>query len=382
MAYLNRYKLKVIYQILRYYLKCKGKRILLIPPTSLNGSFGDELMCLGYIQNNNDNHIDIYTDIDRKDLFGKFENVSFVPDSKLIDWSRYQEICLLGADIMTGSYGKWQTLRMIKKLAIANKLGIQTKILGFSLKENNDSEIMESLKSLSAKTDFFIRDIDSFERARNLCFSNISQVADLAFLTNIDDKPDEGYKDYVSRYKNNLKIAICPNALHASDIGKDLYIEQFASFLEKIYQPNLSFIFLFHDLREHCGELSDRDISFEIYNILQTKISACFFGRASNAIELKKYLFDVDMTIAARMHFGISGLSLGKPMFGISYEDKFTGLHRQFGLDPNKTITADYRCLLDDIEKCKDFIANISTYQTQIHKCLPNVKELSFKNFT
>src|SRR5690606_8569760 len=141
----------------------KEKRILLIPPTKLNGSFGDELMVVSFIHSNQNTQIDIYTEVDRPDLYHSYSNVNFRGNSNLIHWYKYQQIVVLGADNMTGSYGIERPLKKIKILKTANLFKIDNRILGFSLKKNSDEKILRELKKISGKTGLFLRDIDSFE---------------------------------------------------------------------------------------------------------------------------------------------------------------------------------------------------------------------------
>src|SRR5690606_16804142 len=101
-------------------LKKSGDKILLIPPTILNGSFGDELMVMSYIHHSKSKSIDLYTNfsLKREDLLSSYPNVNIVSEFRSIRWKYYSSIVVLGADNMTGSYGVKKISKKIKILEI------------------------------------------------------------------------------------------------------------------------------------------------------------------------------------------------------------------------------------------------------------------------
>lgn len=359
------------------------KRILLIPPTILDGSFGDELMVVSFFDNNNC-PIDLYTEEDRKDLYSKYNNVNFINNYRSIRWYKYKKIVVLGADNITGAYGIERPLKKIEILKIANKLKVRTEILGFSLKEETKTLILKELNFISKNTNLYLRDIDSFERAKKFNLKNITLVSDLAFLTPFYKLKNERFIEWINTNKGNGNtiIGICPNAIHANQIGLQKYISDFTFFLKKISEnKKISFVFLYHDLRRHCKEMSDKDISKILYDENKNTLSCYFEENIQNGIVMKSYIELVDFTLSGRMHFGISGLSLGKPLLGITYEDKFSGLQKLFKINPKESLINDYSNINDYIDTANSFIENLSEYQQKIAKELPNVKELSKLNF-
>lgn len=359
----------------------KGDRILLIPPTELVGSFGDELMVLSFIQQLHNEKIDIYTETDRRDLFAPYGNVYFRNSRKLIKWHKYKSVQVLGADMMSGSYGDYLPLHYIHILRIANKLCINTKILGFSLKKKNSEMVMDRLRQISKNTKLFLRDVDSFERAKELGLNNIELVADLAFLTQFQEIQEEIFESWLKRNQGRKIVAICPNALHARSTGLEKYIQDFSKFIQAISNDQTAFLFLYHDLRPQCGEHSDFDISRMLYVMIE-KENASFLPSSNNGIEMKYYISKCDVTITGRMHFGISGLSAKIPMIGISYEDKFSGLQKLFGIAPTESLLEDYSHISKDTEKVSEFLKSIDNYKFKVEEFLPAVKELAIKNFS
>jgi len=361
----------------------KEKRILLIPPTKLNGSFGDELMVVSFIHSNQNTQIDIYTEVDRPDLYHSYSNVNFRGNSNLIHWYKYQQIVVLGADNMTGSYGIERPLKKIKILKTANLFKIDNRILGFSLKKNSDEKILRELKKISGKTGLFLRDIDSFERAKQEKFKNITLVSDLAFLTPYKDMQDTGYVAWINaqREMNKKIVGICPNAIHANNVGIEQYVEDFIRFIKSVNESvEVSFVFLYHDLRSHCQDNSDKDISSILFDHLHNQVDCYYKDDIGNGIQMKYYVGYTDLTVTGRMHFGISGLSLGKPMLGITYEDKFSGLQKLFNIEPEESLIGDYKVMNEYVDIAINFIKNSEYYSDKVRDSLGKVKKLSFRN--
>lgn len=369
---------KRLYFFLAFFVK--GDRILLIPPTELVGSFGDELMVLSFIQQFENQKIDIYTETDRRDLFAPYGNVYFRDSRKLIKWHKYKSVQVLGADMMSGSYGDYLPLHYIDILRIANNLEINTKILGFSLKKKNSVTVMDRLRKLSKTTKLFLRDVDSYSRAKDLDLQNINLVADLAFFTDYPLMKDTAFDKWLTQNSEKLKIAICPNALHAKAMGVEKYLQDLTSLIEKLSCKDFAFLILYHDLRDHCDGYSDKDISRKLQKLLGEKIST-YFPEVRNGSEMKYYISRSDVTLTGRMHFGISGLSVGIPMIGISYEDKFSGLQKLLGINPGESLIDDYSDIQKDYDKIIDFLKNIDHYKARVSHNLKQVTGLAAKNF-
>ena len=104
-----------------------------------------------------------------------------------------------------------------------------------------------------------------------------------------------------------------------------------------------------------------------------------FDAHLRNGLELKSYLDFIDFTITGRMHFGISGIAAGKPMFGICYANKFEGMLRLFEIDPDRNLI-DYTVLADCVKVVPLFLHDLDENRLKIETFLPRVKKQSFLN--
>ncbi len=361
--------------------------VLLLLPATLDGSFGDELMAVTFV-NSIDSNVPI-TMYERKwherpDLFGNHKNVNYLQYKFAPKFHKFRRgAYVIGADNLTPSYGTAATSFKCRTLRNANKYNIPTAILGFSLNDGIlNSPLKDDFASLVPNTRFNLRDPDSYHVANKFLPSeNLYQVSDLAFLCPYDKNEDAQYLNWISERRKEASIicGVCPNWMQANKIGVEAYIDHFVNVFEKLYhEKNVSYVMLYHDIR---GEMSDRDLAEAIYVKLKAQdIDAFFKSDIKNGLELKSYLEFIDFTISARMHFGISGYSFAKPLFGISYEDKFSGLQKLFGVDPKKSLVS-YTDMTKFYEVLTTFVEHLSQFSESTKANLPKVKELSKMNF-
>ncbi len=382
------YRTKLNFAILssiQYRKDCR-KGVLLIPAAKLNGGFGEDIMVGAFVEHFKDEAIGIYTDeiISRPDYLG--ENVKYISGfrygnyfSMLKVLRSYSSVYVLGADILDGTYGKYVALDRIRILRLANALKTSSYLLGFSLSNNISSKVKKELKKVSDKTYIKLRDDESYNRVDFISHNRKLLTSDIAFLCPTQDVNDSSYESWSSQQKQI--IAVCPNAIQAGKIGYEKYINDFKKLLIKFTEAcSCSFVFLYHDLRPLCDQTySDKDIAEALYADL-LKSSACFLPNTiRNGLQLKWYLKPVDFTLTGRMHLGISGLTLGKPMFGIAYANKFEGLLNMFQVDA-KLCLIDYRNMDSSNDQIKGFLDLLPEMKEKVTEHLQLVINKAKKN--
>lgn len=362
----------------------ENDKILFIPCAVLNGSFGDELMIVAFLEINKGKSITLYCSkiIERKDLFENYGRLEQLSQNIIPMYKQYNGgVFLMGADIMTGAYDKKDVLTKCAILKNANKYKLRTSILGFSFHDISEQKIKKSMENLLPQTIFNLRERDSYNVAKQfLPESNLRLVADMAFLCPSTPNNDLDYLLWIEQQHemNKIIVGVCPNALQANLAGKDYYITEYISLLEYMNnRHNLSFVLLYHDIREHTNDL---ELSEKIHAGLPDSMNLFYTKNICNGIQLKSYLNHIDFTLTGRLHFGISGYSLGKPMFGIGYEGKFSGIQKLFGIDPEKSII-DYRKLNDSMAVMDMFMENLSNFFSLVNEKLPVVLKMAEKNF-
>lgn len=373
----------------------KGKT-LLVPPASLNGSFGDELMVVSYLANfGKEEDVTILTKelIVRDDLLSGFMNVRYLGGftnhsyfkslSLLKDFSK---VVVIGADILDGAYGYYHTLKYLRLIQLASKLKLETHFTGFSISKDLNEKLKPIFKEISQNTLLKARDLNSFKRLRAFIPEDgVISTSDMAFICPIDQNifssSLESYSEWCQVQKNDGRfiVAICPNILQSRKLGHSNYLKSLIGILELLSQKlNVSYVFLYHDIRRYDGH-SDITISSELNDYFSKTLSTYFTEDVVNGLQLKRFIEYSDFTISGRMHFGISGIEMAKPMLGITYANKFAGMLKLFGINPDNCLV-DYQHLDKGEDVVTRFIDNLNLNKGLINDNLEKVKNGAYLN--
>lgn len=372
-----------------FFLKKENKYSVLVPPVDLTGSFGDELMLTAIAQYCKEPLLILsHNKIVRNDLFGLNTYYSNAFSSKLFRYYKIKRIIakskiiyIFGADVIDGGYSKEFSDLSVFLISQASKMKKNIRVVGFSLNRKN-TYFLEKINELHYdKCHYLIRDINSFDLFNSKCNNkNVTLVGDSAFLAPIGKLVDYNYLKWIQKQKRNDKLVIgfCPNSSQAIKFG----ISEYLICLENILilfnkKINISIALLYHDLR---ASLNEYEMSNILYERLAKKGIDCFPPPiCNNGNTMKAYIKEVDFTLTGRLHFGISGLAHSKPMFGITYNDKFEGIIKMFKISPDLCLINYHK--INDPEDCvMNFINNYDLISSLIHNNLLSIKTSSELN--
>lgn len=382
------------------YIGPKEGNFLLLPPSDLDGSFGDELMVRSFVSNFAGNaQVTIFTDhlIRRDDFLGQSSQVKYKNGFQVRNYGQWAEalksasaIFIIGADALDGSYSSRHSLRFFRLAEMAHKMQIPVYFSGFSvsLKLTNIAKL--ALENVAHFSYLKARDIDSYDRL--LAFipkDQLIQVSDMAFICPYDEKNEKSaeFSDFVQwaqfQHDEGRKIiAFCPNSIQTEKLGWQKYMDGIKSLIAEFDRnANISIAYLYHDIRPLFEGKSDKDISEHLYNenILGDNARCFFPNKIQNGVALKSYLKHTEFTMTGRMHFGISGLAAGKPMFGICYANKFEGMLRLFDIDPSISLV-DYTAMNQLNENINLFLNDIENQYVKIEGNIEKINTLSYLN--
>lgn len=375
------------------------KGTLLVPPADLNGSFGDELMVTSYIYNFAENKpVTILTQqiIERNDFLSGFKGLTFLGDFykgrygyMLELLPGYSKVVVIGADVLDGSYSYYDSIKYLRLLRLASALGIETAFSGFSVSKKTHPLLKKEFGLVAESTFLKARDLETFKRLITFApESRVIQTSDMAFICpKLSDAVDESRLGQFIAWSSNATnegrfvIAVCPNALQAEKVGYQEYINGMKILIDTFSSiRKCAIAFLYHDIRVFGDGGSDKTISKDLFDSYSgTDLPVYFDQNIENGVELKSYFDFVDFTITGRMHFGISGIEAGKPMFGICYANKFEGMLQLFEIEPENCLV-DYTALADCSKVVPLFLEHLDENSRKIAKYLPRVKEQSFLN--
>lgn len=375
--------------LLTYFIKrdSNANTVMLIPADSLTGGFGEDVMVSGFIEKVDANiliitkRIKMHGYLKRKNIKNKRGLVGYFPCLSIINTMRGCNILyVIGADIMDGVYTNNKIRFALLKMA--NNLKIAANITGFSVREKSSKYFQKEINDISKYIKIKARDVDSFERLKQYVNpKDLILTSDIAFLCGMSNMPvDNDFMEWynIEREKGKIVVAYCPNTIQAGEIGLNSYIRSQITLLNEFKKYNCSFIFLYHDLRRYVLNINDKQLSYMISKYFKNG-NGYFVDNINDGVEVKSYIKYSDFTVSGRMHFGISGYTLLKPMFGVCYYNKFEGLQKMFEISPRYSLI-EYTNVENGLDKVKQFVDNILD-KTNLNKNLSKVKDLAELNY-
>lgn len=368
----------------------KSKRIannaILIPAGALNGGFGDDIMTASFINAYKGNIIIVSNVEGEKDYLNNKKIKKIIPSKYYYPFTSIlkhmhltSDIYIIGADILDGVYEN--NKNRFRIMHLANKMGIKVHLTGFSIRNSPSDYFLREITSISKFVAIRLRDTESLKRAC-LFLPNIKieETTDIAFgCPLIKEVLNESLIKWVTqnRKEGRKVIAYCPNTIQANKIGLSNYIEGQARLLDCFINHGCAVLFLYHDLRKYTLNISDKELSKMIcYRIQSNKV--IFIDGITDGVRIKNYINLSDFTVTGRMHFGISGYTLGKPMFGICYYNKFEGVQQMFDISCKDSLV-EYNKSFDP-HMIDSFLSNLLQYHSSIKMNLPLVLTKSKRN--
>lgn|GEM_PF-2882087 len=378
----------------------KQGNFLLLPPSDLDGSFGDELMVASFVANfAKKAQVTIFTDhlIRRDDFLSQYPQVKYQNGFQIRNYHRWADelkkataVFIIGADALDGTYASRHSVRFFRLAQMALKMGKPVYFAGFSVSKKLTGAAKVEMEHIAPFSLLKARDLDSYKRLSSfISEDSLLQVSDMAFLCpynkQVEERNDfQQFKIWIERQRkaNRPILAYCPNSIQAEKLGWPRYLAGQKRLLKAFMQKsNVAILYLYHDARPLFDGKSDLDISRKLYQShLEDEAPRVFFPeKVKNGVAVKSYLQYVDFTMTGRMHFGISGIAAGKPMFGICYANKFEGMLRLFDIDPTVSLV-DYTEMETGEEIVDKFLNDIEKQYDHIGKNIEKVKQLALLN--
>lgn len=378
-----------------------ANKILVLPAANLNGGFGEDIMITSFMNNfANGTPVCILNGfkIIREDYKTINKNIEFIDGFNdkvnflklLLLIRKCSLVYVIGADIMDGTYRVHNSINRLRVIELAHRIGVKAQISGFSVSKNILPVVKTKFIQIAKDVKLKIRDVESYMRMKNFITADrLILTNDIAFIC--PDVPESyqtktyiDYKIWVNAAKANGKsiIGVCPNAIQAKKIGLENYLSGFKQLLEHFLEVgNYAFVFLYHDIRPICDQASDSTLSAVLDEYFRARSVDCFYtDQIRNGVELKGYVSLIDFTITGRMHLGISGLTFSKPMFGVSYANKFEGMVKLFDIDPNICLI-DYDKLSESKDKVRLFTENFGSIENSVKNNIQKVKLETSNNY-
>ena len=296
---------------------------------------------------------------------------------------------VVGADIMDGYYG---ALTPSLQLALADLLslrGVRSCVLGFSFNATPHRWLRRAFNRVGPQLTLNVRDPISFERFGRFTRATAQLVADVAFLLPPDAQAAgvAGVTQWVQQRRAGGDLVLGFN-LHpmlikrATAVQIEALVAATAQALIGISsQRPVSWLLLPHDYRGALGDDACLEPLFQRLVASPVKQRVHRVTGERSAAELKALAGLTDGILTGRMHLAIASLGMGVPVLGFSYQDKFEGLFRHFGLSRSLLLSA---AQVADVEYLQGaigaFIDELDSLRSRVATHLPDVKAASARN--
>lgn len=368
--------------------KPDASKAILFPADSIIGGFGEDIMVAGFLN--------LYTEaltiaaprIDKRFFIENRKNVDSITFSKglfkylklVLLLRKYEKVYLIGADVLDGVYNVNKEKFYI--IEYAHQLHLQVNITGFSIRETPSEYFKNAIHKVENYTMIKARDGRSYHRLSKIVQTDhLMETVDIAFACGVDEKMpiEKSAVEWVKAQKEKGQkiIAYCPNTIQAKKMGLNEYLRCQLMLLKEFSKQNCSILFLYHDLRKYALGINDKELSKMVSFYFQE--NGMFCDNITDGYLMKNYINLADFTVTGRMHFGISGYTLNKPMFGCCYYNKFEGVQDLFGIKPENSLV-DYDKIHENLFKVTDFLGFLPTYQACIKRNLSSVQNCAQKN--
>lgn len=303
----------------------------------------------------------------------------------LLARERPDALVALGADIVDGAYGANPAVKLLVLADLAARAGTAATLLGFSFSATPHAAIRPVLDELSPAVRLNLRDEISLRRFRAFTSARCQLVADSAFLM----PPGEAVApaaDWIADRKAHGRTVIGFN-LHPT-LFKDAAPSQVAALIaasaaalaEISAERPVSWLMFPHDYRRDHGD----DVCLApLAAALAPRLGPDVFHLAGehSAAALKAVAGRLDGVVAGRMHLAIASLGMGVPVVAVTYQDKFEGLFRHFGL-PSWLLLPPARLLGPDAlrDAVIRFVDELAPLGAQVRQALPAVLAASRLN--
>lgn len=384
-----------------------AKSILIVSsdPVEVIGSKGDEAMITALIE-----RIRV-EDGDRK--ISMFCNLHALPDSLKpygielerpwsSPWSlrhvlsvvaRYDIVIVIGADMLDGYYSLLGAARYWIVANHAARMGKTVIITGFSFNAAPPRLLKHYMSPLSDALHVYLRDPVSSERFNRFVGmpDRAQLVSDLAFSLEPREHADTAntLAEWCRQKRSEgcMLVGLNLHPMLLRDCGPDgieaLISASVQAISAAINLRPIAVILIPHDYRPFPK--GDIEMLGHLYHALPacTQRRCHLVDENLHAAELKSLAGRLDLVVTGRMHLAIASLGMGTPIAGITYQDKFQGLLRHFGLGDDYLATPQQ--LLSERFFTNWLLGTIDAQaqlKRQVAEHLEEVKSLSRRNFS
>lgn len=298
----------------------------------------------------------------------------------------HDAVVVLGADILDGYYNPTTSLLRLVAADIAARCGVPVTVLGASFNAKPASELKPVFDKLDSRVNLNLRDEISLDRLKKFADVTPRLVADSAFTLRpgVQDPATVAWATAErAAGRTILGMNVHPMLIkHATEAEVQKIVSITTEAITKASAGReISWLMLPHDYR---GDRGDGRCLKPVHDRLAAEgvVRSHYLDGEHRAADLKAMAGLCEGVVTGRMHLAIAALGMGVPTLSLTYQDKFEGLYRHFGLPGDlllgPAIFDDGDTLATGLSGFFDRLPELTTMVTARN---PEVLALSEKNF-
>lgn len=294
--------------------------------------------------------------------------------SALLNFARLAKqsgfVLMIGADLMDGQYNYMASLHRLQLLHLCNRLGNQTKVLGFSWGEEVDNSLISYMKNNCGMTKFYARDPISKLRLDNLGVKNVCQTSDLVFNLSFSKYNwNQGYELKFQRYCVINGSGLISNSSEMKRI--------YSGVIKYLIDKGFYIILIPHVIRDSDSDLV---VLSSIYEEFCESSQIALIEKLLSPQEIFEYCQRASLVLTSRMHLAILALLSGTPPVTFSSNGKVEGLLKMFELE-DICVSRDQAHPDHFLTLLENYLCEFDEMKCRIAHNLPKIIQLSLSNF-
>ncbi|MDX9911677.1 MAG: polysaccharide pyruvyl transferase family protein [Phycisphaerales bacterium] len=299
---------------------------------------------------------------------------------------RHRYLFVIGADCIDGHYSVANSVQLITLVDCGARMGCIATLVGSSYKAGARSETARALRRVHPPARLCSRDPVSQERMSAASGRTIQLVADAAFMLEPRElmSDQELVRGWIEAQGDRPILGVNFNHQVLHGASQESVDALHASYVEVIRRSHreldASILLIPHDYRR---EPNDATYADRLFARLSPELGDRILrlpGRRTPG-EIKHVAGMVDVVLTGRMHLAIACLGRGTPPACVTYQGKFEGLMRHFGLegmtlDPERACDADALWVM-----VSGAMSRSAAMREQIRSRLESIQAMSRQNF-
>lgn len=284
--------------------------------------------------------------------------------------ARATRLSIVGADVMDGAYSLPASVRRSNLAAAAARLGVATRVVGFSWSDRPRAAARRSLaRAGRSGVQLLLRDPVSAERVRRHGIGPVVQVADVVFAARGVD--GSAAAELLAGVTGPVAL-VNVSGLIAAHVDQT---EEYAAIVDALRSRGLHVVIVPHVVREQGGDLA-------ACAALADRVGPAGVSSVSTALapaQIRGLTARATVTVTGRMHLAVMSLLHGVPAITLASQGKVEGLMQLFST-PELCIPPRPGMAAAAIEVLDGVLPADSGTRRSIRRALPGVVALARRN--